>query len=150
MGPREEGGRRAGEPLEGPQRLRSDRGWTDGGGEEGEENPPTARATRTPGADGGDGGLVGGQRTEDPLGMTKASAENSSAGPRPRQSDGSRSKHGTLARREYDLLSSEATEGVQANAGDVGSEASHGATANRERTEVEEEGDKTPQHVLPA
>ena len=71
---------------------------------------------------------------EDPPGMTETSEDDSSAGTRPRQSDDARSKHGALARSEYDLLASEVTEGVQANAGAAGSKAVHGATANWERT----------------
>ena len=43
-----------------------------------------------------------------------------------------------LARREYDRLASEATEGGQANAGAAGEEDGHGATANREGTGTEE------------
>ena len=73
-------------------------------------------------------------------------------GPRTRQSnsaDGARSKHGAFARREYDLLASEVTDGGPANAGVSGSKVGHGALANREGTETEEEGDETLQRTLP-
>ena len=53
-------------------------------------------------------------------------------------------------RRKYDLLASEVTEGGQANAGDAGSEAGHGATGDQEGTETKEEGDETLQRALPA
>ena len=48
------------------------------------------------------------------------SEDDISAGPQPRQSvgaNGTRSKHGALARREYNLLASEAIDGVQPTRG---------------------------------
>ena len=72
--------------------------------------------------------------------------------PRPVQSDGAygaRSKHGALACREYDILSSEATEGGHANAGGVGREEGHGALENQEGSGTAEEWDKTSQCALP-
>ena len=140
-------------PPEGPQWLRADRGRTDGGGGGGDENPPTAQATRTKGADGGKGATMGRQRTEELPGRVETAEDNSRAGPRPRQShgtDGARHEQGALALREYDLLASEATKGGPANAGAAGSKDGHGALANREGTETEEEGDETPQSALPA
>ena len=65
--------------------------------------------------------------------MTKTVENDGSAGPRPRQSDGAdgaRSEHGALARREYDFLASEATEGGTDNVGATGSEDDHGALEN--------------------
>ena len=64
------------------------------------------------GADGGDGEPMGGQLTEEPPDTTETAEEDSSAGPRPQQSDGAdsaRSEHGGLVRRKYKLLASEAT-----------------------------------------
>ena len=81
------------------------------------------------GSNGGDGKLMGGQRTEEPPDTTETAEDGGSVGPRPRQYDGAngaRSEHGELARHEYDLLSSEATEGGLANAGGAGSEDVHG------------------------
>ena len=113
----------------------------------GDENPPTARATRTKEAGGGNSATMGGQRTEEPPATTEVSEEDGSAGPRPRQSDGAdgaRSNHGALVCRKYNILASEATEGGSANAGAAGSENVHGALANREGAETEEEGNETP------
>ena len=65
--------------------------------------------------------------------MTEAAEENGSAGPRQEHSngaDGSRSKHGALARRKYNILALEATEGGQANTGAAGREDGHGASVN--------------------
>ena len=80
----------------------------------------------------------------------KTSADDGSAGHMPRQSNGARSEQGALARREYDLLASEATECGRANAGASGSEASHGSAVEQEGMEAEEDGDKTLQNTLPA
>ena len=105
------------------------------------------------GADGGDGKPMGGQRTEEPPDTTETAEDNGSAGSRLQQSDGAdrtRSKHGALARREYDLLASEATEGGPDNTVANGSKEGHEAWANREGTEMEEEGEETPQRALPA
>ena len=55
------------------------------------------------------------QRTSEPQDTTDTAEEDGSAGPRPWQcdsADGARSEHGALAHREYNLLASEATEGV--------------------------------------
>ena len=107
---------------------------------EGDENPPTDRATRTQGADGDDGGPMGGQRRKEPPGTTETVEENGSAGPRPRQSNsanGARSVHGALALREYDLLLLEAAEGGTANAGAASIEDGHGTLEKREGTERE-------------
>ena len=119
----------------------------------GDENPHTARATTMKGANGGEGGPMDGQRTEEPPGTTKMAEDNGSAGPQPRQSDGAdgtRSEHGALVSREYNLLVLEATEGGPANEGSADSKDGHGALENREGTITEEEGDKTPQRALPA
>ena len=91
------------------------------------------------GANGGDGELMGGQQTAEPPDTTETAEEDGSVGPRPRQSDGAdgaRSEHGVLARREYDLLTLEATGGSPANAGFSGNEDGHGALANREGTKT--------------
>ena len=114
-------------------------GWKGAGG--GDKNPPTARATRTKGADGSKGRLMGGQRMEDPPGTADTAEDDCSMGPQPRQSDsadGARSKHGAFARRKYGLLASEATEGVPSNAGAAGSKDGHGDLANQEGAETEE------------
>ena len=84
---------------------------------------------------------MGGQRTEEPPGKTETAADNSSVGPLPRKSDGARSEHSALARRKYDLLASDATEGGQENVGAASCKAGHGATESQEGTEAEEEGD---------
>ena len=89
------------------------------------------------GADGGNGDLMGGQRTAELPDTTETVADNSRAGPRPRQSDGAngaRSEHGVLVRRENNLLASEATERGPANTGAAGSEGGHGSLANWEGT----------------
>ena len=99
-----------------------------------DENPPTARATRARGANDGEGGPMFRQRTEETPGTMNMAEDESSAGAQPRKSegaDGVRSKHGTLARRKYNLLASKATEGGPANAGAAGSEHRHGDLANR-------------------
>ena len=96
---------------------------------------------------------MGGKRTAEPPGTTEMAADYSSAGPRPRQFDGAngaRSKRGAFARRKYDLLVSEATEGGQANTGAAGGKDGYGALANREGMEMEEEGEETLQRALPA
>ena len=84
---------------------------------------------------------------------TKTAANDGSAGPLLRKSedaDSTRFKNGMHPCHEYDFLASEATEEVRANAGDTGSEASHGATEEQERTEAEEERDETLQRAIPA
>ena len=97
---------------------------------------------------------MGGQWTAEPPGKeTKTAADGGSGGDLPRQSDGAdgaRSEHGSLARCEYDLLTSEATKGGPANAGGAVSEDGHGALVNREGTKTEEEGDETLQRALTA
>ena len=96
---------------------------------------------------------MGGQQTAEPPNTTKTEEEYGSTGPRLRQSDGAdgaRFEHGALARREYNLLSLEATKGGPTNAGDGSSKDGHGALANGEGKDMEEEGDKTPQRALPA
>ena len=95
------------------------------------QNPPTARATKRQVADGGNGTPRGGQQTVEPAATTDMAEDNCSAVPRQEQSDsadGARSEHGALARCNYDILASEATEGGQANAGTAGGEDSHGAS----------------------
>ena len=85
--------------------------------------------------------------------MMETAEDNGIAGPWQEQSNGAdcaRSEHVALARCKYDLLASEATDWVQSNAGAAGGEDGHGALANREGTETEEEGDETPQRALPA
>ena len=96
---------------------------------------------------------MGMQRMKDLTGKTEMVEDDGRAGTWPRQShgaDGARSKHGALARREYDLLASEATEGGPANVGAASSKGGHGALANQEGTETEEEGDETLQRALQA
>ena len=78
-----------------------------GAGGGGDENPPTARATRMQGADGGDNEPMGGQRTAEPPETTETMEEDGSVGPWSQQSDGAvgaRSEQGALAHRKYDLL----------------------------------------------
>ena len=65
---------------------------------------------------------------------TETAEDDGSTGPRKEQSDGvngDRSEHGTLARRKYNRLASEATERVQANTGAAGGEDGHGASEER-------------------
>ena len=54
--------------------------------------------------------------------------------------DGARSEHGTLARREYNLLTSEASERGPARAGPAAGEDGHGATNHSVGQIREEEG----------
>ena len=93
----------------------------DGRGRGGDENPPTARATRTQGADGIKGGPMGGPRMAEPPGTeTETAVENGITRPLPRKSygaNGARSERGVLARHEYNLLALEATEGVEPTMG---------------------------------
>ena len=64
--------------------------------------------------------------------------------------NGAMLKHGMLARREYGLLTPAGTAVDPADAGDPGSEAGHGATADQDGREPEEEGGETQQRALPA
>ena len=133
-------------PSEGPHRRRTDQGRMDGRG--GGRKPTQV-------ADGGKGGPMGSPRTAEPPGAEReTAADNGRTGARPQQSygaDGARSKHGALARRRYDLLELEATEGGRANAGANGSEAGHGDTGDREGTEADDEGEghENLQRALP-
>ena len=52
-------------------------------------------------------------------------------------------------RRKYDNVASEATERGQASAGATAREDGHGATGNRAAPRRAEEGDETPQSVIP-
>ena len=122
-------GPRGDETLGGTTAAQDRRGEDGQGRGGGDENPPTARATRMQGADGGDGALRGGQRMAEPPVPMETTEEDDSVGPWQEQSDGvddSRSEHGTLARREYDILESDVAEGVQANAGAASVEDGHG------------------------
>ena len=97
-----------------------------GGG--GDKNPPTARATRMQGADGGDGASRGGQRMAEPTVTMETAEGDGSAEPQQEQSggvDGTRSEHS------------------------ASEDDGHGASANRKGTGKEEERDKTPQRTLP-
>ena len=93
----------------------------------------------------GDGMPRGGQQTAEPPETMETVEDDGSAGPCQEQSegvDGTRSEHGALTHHKYNILVSEATEGVQANAGATGGEGGHGA--------LEEERGKTPQRAQPA
>ena len=123
------------------------------GGGRTEKTPPTAQATRTQGANGGDGTPRGKKRAAEPPATMETAEEDGSEGPRPAQSDGAdgaRSEHCALARCEYDIMALEATEGGQARAGAASREDGHGVSENREGTGTDEEGDETPQRALPA
>ena len=61
--------------------------------------------------------------------------------------DGTRSEHGTLARRKYNLLALEATERGPASAGTAGGEDGHGATDHIAGRIWEEEGDGNPKRA---
>ena len=76
-----------------PGRDQSGSGPTEGGwtGAGGDENPPTTRATRMQGANGGDGEPMGGQQTLEPPNTIETVEEYCSAGAQPRQSNGARS-----------------------------------------------------------
>ena len=79
--------------------------------------------------------------------------DDGGAGARQEQSDGvngARSKHRTLARHEYNILASEATERGQSSAGADRGGDSHEASEEREGPGAEKEGYKTPQLALPA
>ena len=105
------------------------------------------------GTDHGDGVPWGGQRTADLPVRVETVENDGSAGPQQEQSDGvdgARSEHGALARRDLDILSSEAKERGQANVGAAGGEDGHGASVNQDGPGTEEEGNQTPQRALPA
>ena len=72
----------------------------EGQGQGGDKNPPITRETRTQGSDGTEGDPMSGLRTaESPGTQWDTAADNRSAGPLPRQSDGAngaRSKNGML------------------------------------------------------
>ena len=73
--------------------------------------------------------------------------------PRPDHSNGAngaRSDHGALARRKYNILASETAEGYQSSAEAADGEDGHGASEEREGPRTAGEGDKNPQHALPA
>ena len=133
----------------GPTGAQDRRGEDGRGWGEGDKNSPTAQATRRQGANSGDGTSRGEQQTAEPPATMETVQEDGREGPQPAQSDGVRSKHGALARLEYDRLASEATEGGQANTGVAGREDGHGASENQEGKGTEEEGDETPHGVLP-
>ena len=82
----------------------------------------------------------------------EAAEDNVSKGAQPAQFDGAdtaRSKHGALARREYDNMALEASERGQASAGPAAGENGHGYmehSAVRIRAEAE---DKKPQRARP-
>ena len=91
------------------------------------------------GADGSNGSPMSGQRTAEPPMPMKTAEEDGSVGPRQEQYDSvnaARSEHDALARREYDLLALEATEGGSDNTGAAGVEDGHGALANQKGTET--------------
>ena len=127
-----------------------------GRGQEGEEKPPTTRATRAQGDDGGDDERMGGPRTSAPPHSQRDTvAGDGSAGTPTRHTastDGVRPEHGAIARREYSLLAPTGPVVYPSHAGDHGSAAGHGATweqAGQDRRETEE-GEKTRQRALPA
>ena len=93
--------------------------------------PPTAKATKMQGADGGNCVSRGGQQTAEPAETMETAEDDGSMGPWQEQSDGARSEHGALARCVYDILVSEATEGGPSNAGAIGGEDGHRASVNQ-------------------
>ena len=98
-------GPRGDETLGAPTAAQDRQGEDRQGRGEGDETPPTTRATRRQGADSGDSALRGKQRTAEPPTTMETAEKDSSAGPPPAQSDGAdgtRSEHGALTRREYD------------------------------------------------
>ena len=126
-----------------------------GGGRTGEgwrgQNPPTTQATRRQGPDGGDG-MARCKRTAAPSATIETAAGDGGEGPRPEHfdgADGARTKNGMHPRREYDNVVSEATERGQARARVAAGEDGHGATGNRAAPRRAEEGDETPQSVIP-
>ena len=104
----------------------------DGQGRGGDGNSPTTRASADSVADGGNNGMAFGPRTVPPPRLSCTAADDVSAGPLTRKSDGvngSRTENGMHPRREYGLLALEEPEGGQANAGTRARGDGHGATS---------------------
>ena len=96
---------------------------------------------------------MGGLRTAEPPRPQRGTAtDDGSVENLPRHTagtDGTRSEHGALARRECGILVPAGTAVEHADTGDTGSEDGHGYTADQDGTDPEEEGDETLQHALP-
>ena len=112
----------------------------------GDENPPTARATRRQAPDGGDG-AVRRRRTEAPDKAMETAADASRAGYPPKHFNGAAdatTENGKQPLREYDKLALEASARGQASAGPVTGEDDHGATTHCAGQTQEEGGDEKP------
>ena len=97
---------------------------------------------------------MGGPRTEEPPRAQQATvADDISAETPPRHTastDSARTKHRALTRRKYGFLVPAGTVFNPANVGYTGSKAGHGATADQDGREPEEERDEILQRALPA
>ena len=115
---------------------------------------PTFQATRSQGSNSSEDRPMGGPRTAEPTGPQQGTAaDDGSTEDQPRHTsgtNGARPEYGALARRKYGLLALAGTAVDQVDAGDTGRKAGHGATADQDGKEPEEEGDKTLQRTLPA
>ena len=123
-------------------------GQTGAGG--GDENPPTARATRRQGPDSGDGATRSG-RTAAPSAEMETAAGDGGEGTRPEHfdgADGAKTENGMHLRREYKNVAPEATERVQSSAGAAAGEDRHGATETCTGQRRAEEGYKNSHCVL--
>ena len=95
----------------------------DGRGQGGDINPPIIRASADSRANGSNNGMVRGSRTAPPPRLRDTAAENNSAGPQLRQSDGAdgangaKPKNGMHPRHKYGLVAPKYTEGDRSNAG---------------------------------
>ena len=126
------------------QRGEYGRGWG-----RGDENPPTARATRGQGPNGGDGAArCGGTATPDAA-METAEGDGGT-GHLPEHfdsADGATIENGKHPRREYDNVASEASERGPASAGHAEGEEGHGAMYHSAGQAREEEGDENPKRA---
>ena len=129
------------------QNRQGEDGWRQGGWD---ENPPTARATRRQGANGGDGATHNGQTAVLSAEM-ETTAGDGGEGPRPEHfdgADGARTKNAMHLCCEYENMASEAMERGQASAGNAAGEDDHGAMETCTGRRRAEEGDENPQRAL--
>ena len=144
--PREAEGPRGDETPGSLTASRYQRGEDGRGQGGGEENPPTARATRGQGPDGGDSAVRRGRTAAPDEVMEMAAGDGGAGHPLEHfdRADGARSKHGALARREYDNMALEASERGPASAGPSVGEEGHRATNHSAGQIWKEEGDENP------
>ena len=118
----------------------------------GDENPPTAQATRGQGLDGGDGAARL-DKTEAPEEAMETAAGAGGAENPPKHfdvADSATTENGKHLHCEYNKVASEASERGQARVGPVIGEDGHGATTHSAVQTREEEGDKNPRRTSSA